>query len=208
MEQALSLLAAIRLPRWGGRQVAAPDASSYAPVNSAFDRYRLLERRITMKKSYNFAYLLILLFICFFSPLPLHADEKIGLSDGQTIYVPAYSHIYSGDRERPFLLTVTLSIRNIDPKHRIKITIVDYYETQGKLLKKYLDQPVLLNPLESIRYIIPERDKSGGSGANFIVEWKSDKFVNPPIAESIMIGTQSQQGVSFTSRGRVIITPK
>ena len=139
---------------------------------------------------------------------PLHVDDKIGLSDGQTIYVPAYSHIYSGNNEKPFLLTVTLSIRNIDPKHRIKITIADYYETQGKRLKKYVDKPVILNPLESLRYIIPERDKSGGSGANFIVEWKSDKFVNPPIVESIMIGTQIQQGVSFTSRGRVITVPK
>ena len=161
-----------------------------------------------MKKSYSFVFLLILLSSWFFSPLPLHADEKIGLSDGQTIYVPAYSHIYShiySDRESPFLLTVTLSIRNIDLKHPIKITIVDYYETQGKLLKKFLDKPVTLKPLESIRYVIPRSDKAGGSGANFIVEWKSDKSVNPPIVESVMIGTQSQQGVSFTSRGRAII---
>ena len=90
-----------------------------------------------MKKNYTFAYLLIYLFICFFSPLPLHADEKIELYEKQTIYVPAYSHIYSGNREMPFLLTAVLSIRNVDPKHQIKITIVDYYETQGKLLKKY-----------------------------------------------------------------------
>jgi len=94
-----------------------------------------------MKKSYPFAYLLIFLSICFFSPLPVNADEKIGLSDGQIIYVPAYSHIYIGNREKPFLLTVTLSIRNIDPKHQIKITLVDYYETQGKLLKNYIDKP-------------------------------------------------------------------
>jgi len=161
-----------------------------------------------MKKSYHFAYLLILLFICIFSPLPVNADEKIGLSDGQIVYVPAYSHIYSGNRETPFLLTVTLSIRNIDPNHQIKITIVDYYETQGKRLKKYIDRPAILNPLESLRYVIPEKDKAGGSGANFIVEWKSDKFVNPPIVESIMIGTQSQQGISFTSRGQTIITYK
>ena len=106
--------------------------------------------------------------ICFFLSLPVYADEKIELSDRQTIYVPAYSHIYSGNKETPFLLTVTLSIRNIDPKHQIKITVVDYYETQGKLLKKYLEKPVILNPLESLRYVIPERDKAGGSGANFV----------------------------------------
>ncbi|HAY39910.1 MAG TPA: hypothetical protein DCY53_11640 [Desulfobacteraceae bacterium] len=159
--------------------------------------------------SYPFAYFIILvLSICFSLSLPVYADEKIELSDRQTIYVPAYSHIYSGNKETPFLLTVTLSIRNIDPKHQIKITVVDYYETQGKLLKKYLEKPVILNPLESLRYVIPERDKAGGSGANFIVEWISDKFVNPPIVESIMIGTQSQQGISFTSRGKTIITYK
>jgi hypothetical protein len=122
------------------------------------------------------------------------------------VYVPAYSHIYSGNRERPFLLTVTLSIRNIDPTNIIQITLVDYYETQGKLLKKYIDKPITLNPLGSIRYVIPERDKSGGSGANFIVEWHSEKPVNQPIIESIMIGTQSSQGVSFTSRGQEIIS--
>jgi hypothetical protein len=158
--------------------------------------------KLTMKKDYAF----ILLSIFFFAPLSSHADEKTGLWDGQTIYVPAYSHIYIGDRERPFLLTVTLSIRNIDPKHQINILAVDYYETQGKLVKKHLDKPLTLNPSESVRYVIAERDKSG-SGANFIVKWKSDRFVNPPIVESIMIGTQSAQGVSFTSRGRAIITP-
>jgi len=161
--------------------------------------------RVIMKKCHHFTCCLaLLLSICFFLPLPLHADEKIWLSDGQTIYVPAYSHIYSGNREKPFLLTVTLSIRNIDPEHEIKITIVDYYETQGKLLKKYLDKPVALSPLESLRYVIAESDKSGGSGANFIVEWKSEKPANPPIVESVMIGTKTQQGISFISRGQVV----
>jgi len=155
----------------------------------------------------NLKYFFILLSICLFTPFSLNAsDDKIDLSKGQRVYVPAYSHIYSGNKERPFLLTVTLSIRNIDPTHLIKITLVDYYETQGKLLKKYIDKPAILSPLESLRYVIPEKDKSGGSGANFIVEWHSDKPVNRPIIESIMIGTKSSQGISFTSRGREIIT--
>ena len=148
----------------------------------------------------------IFLSICLFLPFSLNAsDDKIGLSKGQRVYVPAYSHIYSGNKEKPFLLTVTLSIRNIDPRHLIKITLVDYYETQGKLLKKFIDRPVALNPLESLRYVIPEKDKSGGSGANFVVEWHSDKPINRPIIESIMIGAQSSQGISFTSRGREIL---
>lgn len=160
-----------------------------------------------MRKNFVFKNILVLISIYFFSPFSLYAsDNQNELSKGQLIYVPAYSHIYSGDRERPFLLTVTLSIRNIDPDHQIKITLVDYYETQGKLLKKYIDKPTTLGPLESLRYVIPEKDKSGGSGANFIVKWQSDIFVNPPIVETIMIGAQNQQGVSFTSRGQEILS--
>jgi hypothetical protein len=102
------------------------------------------------------------------------------------------------------LLTVTLSIRNIDPVNQIEVTSVDYYQTQGNFLKDFLQKPKIIKPLEALRYVIPENDKSG-SGANFIVEWKSDKSVNPPIVESIMIGAQGSQGISFTSRGRVII---
>ena len=55
------------------------------------------------KKRFQLAYFLIFfLYIGFFPPLPLFADEKTILTDGQTIYVPAYSHIYSGNREKPF----------------------------------------------------------------------------------------------------------
>lgn len=149
---------------------------------------------------------LIFLLFSFFLPIALYAEGATELSTGQAIYVPAYSHIYSGNREQPFLLTVTLSVRNIDPKQPITITSIDYYETQGKLLKKCLDKPILLQPLGSFRYIIPEKDTSGGSGANFIVTWQAEKKSNLPIAETIMIGTQNQQGVSFSSRGQVIVT--
>ena len=101
-------------------------------------------------------YVFAFLSICLSIPLTLYAAENnIKLSKGQLVYVPAYSHIYSGDKEKPFLLTVTLSIRNIDPMHQIYITLVDYYETQGKLLKKSIDKPLTLNPLESLRYVIP-----------------------------------------------------
>jgi len=37
------------------------------------------------------------------------AEEAKLLSQGQTLYVPAYSHIYAGNRDLPLLLTVTLT---------------------------------------------------------------------------------------------------
>lgn len=138
-------------------------------------------------------------------PFSSYGQERAFLSKKQNIYVPAYSHIYFGNRERAFLLTITLSIRNIDPKNSMKILTADYYETQGKLLKKFIKKPVTIGPLESIRYVIPENEKVGGSGANFIVQWESDNYMNPPIVESIMIGAQSGQGISFSSRGQVIV---
>lgn len=150
-------------------------------------------------------YLFLFAFIIATNSLSLaNSQEEIILSKGQTLYVPAYSHIYAGNRELPVLLTVTLSIRNVDSKYSITITSVDYYGTKGELLKKHLNRPMVFGPFESTRYVIPLDDKSGGSGANFLVEWKSEKSVNPPIVESVMIGAE---GISFTSRGQAITTP-
>ncbi len=138
------------------------------------------------------------------SPLSLPAAEPFPMSKEQSIYIPAYSHIYHGNKETPLLLSVTLSIRNVDPENPLIVTAVDYYETQGKLLKHFLKEPITIDPMGSERYIVPQKDTSGGSGANFIVEWHSEKPINPPIMESVMIGTQSELGISFTSRGRAI----
>jgi hypothetical protein len=129
---------------------------------------------------------------------------KMTLYHGQTIYVPIYSHIYSGNREQPFYLAATLSIRNTDREHAITITAVDYYDSQGKFLKHYLEKPLVLGAMATRRYVVPESDKSGGSGAKFIVIWQSDHPVAEPLIESVMISTKTQQGISFTSRGRVL----
>ena len=148
-------------------------------------------------------YLLIVFSAGILSPPGSSADD-IQLSMGQSVYVSIYSHIYGGIKARPFDLAAILSIRNTDIDQPITIVSVKYYDTDGKLLKEYLDQPLELKTLASTRYIIKESDKAGGSGANFIVKWKSEKKVNLPIIEAVMIGTHSGQGISFVSRGQVI----
>ena len=132
------------------------------------------------------------------------AGTEINLSKGQTVYVSVYNHIYSGLQGRPFDLATTLSIRNTDLKNPISIVSVNFYSTDGKLLKEYNKEPLQLKALVSTRYIIPEAEISGGSGANFILKWKSENKVNPPIIEAIMIGTRSGQGISFVSSGQVV----
>jgi hypothetical protein len=152
----------------------------------------------------NFIYFFLLIFLVgILAPVDLSAED-IKLSSGQTVYVSIYSHIYSGVKGRPFDLAAILSIRNTNPNNSITLTSVKYYDSDGKLLKEYLSIPLQLKALVSTRYIITEGDKTGGSGANFLVKWKSEKKVNPPIIEGVMIGTHSGQGISFVSRGQVI----
>lgn len=130
-------------------------------------------------------------------------SEKI-LSHGQTVYIPVYSHIYHGDKEKKFNLTATLSIRNTNLKKEIVLHSIDYFDSNGELLKNYLEAPIVLKKFSTIHYVINAKDKSGGSGAKFIVRWKSKALSNAPLIEAIMISTQSQQGISFVSRGQTI----
>ena len=67
-----------------------------------------------------------------------------------------------------------------------------------------MEKPIELNPMASTRFVVKESDRAGGSGANFIVEWKASQPVNSPIMEGVMISTQMSQGISFVSRGKVI----
>lgn len=136
-------------------------------------------------------------------PAVLPASEA-GLFKGQLVYVPVYSHVYHGDYERKILLTGILSIRNTDLTEAITIVAVNYYDSDGNLIKTYLSQPITLKSMASTRFIVKESDTKGGSGANFVVAWKADREVSEPIMEGVMIGASGQQGISFTSRGKAI----
>jgi hypothetical protein len=151
------------------------------------------------------AYSLLPLTFLLFSWLPAQADG-ITRWTKQTIYVPLYSHIYADERykDKPFNLTATLSIRNTDLTNNLTLQQVDYLDTQGKMIKKYLIKPVTIAALASTRYIVKESESQGGSGAKFIVSWTSSQPIIEPIVESVMIGTKLQQGISFLSRGKVI----
>jgi len=138
------------------------------------------------------------------SPQVVDVDKNFKRVAGQTIYVPIYSHVYHDDGKKAFNLAATLSIRNTDLAHPIVITFVRYYDTNGKLLRQYLEQPIQLNALASTDFVIDTTDISGGSGAKFIVEWIAQTEVSEPIIEAVMIGSGYQQGISFISFGKAI----
>jgi hypothetical protein len=132
-------------------------------------------------------------------------SNQIVISKGQIVYVPVYSHIYHGDQQEQFPLTVTLSIRNTSLNDTIVVRSVRYYNSGGKLVKKHTEGNLKLAPLATTEFFIPQQDLSGGSGANFIVEWVAEnKTVTEPIIEAVMISTRLQQGISFVTFGHVI----
>jgi len=146
----------------------------------------------------------VLLMVAVLAASTAGADSRIPLWKEQTIYVPVYSHIFSGDRSHPFNLSATLCVRNTDPRRSITVTTVKYYDSEGKEVHDYLPEPLKLAPLASVHYYVKESDTAGGFGANFIVRWEAEEEVNAPLVETVMISTRSQQGISFTTRGQVL----
>lgn len=137
------------------------------------------------------------------SPAPTALAEDLTKAFAETIYVPAYSRIFSFP-DRSELLAATLTVHNIDPLTPLTVTKVDYHGEDGKLLKSILDAPLRLEPLGSASFLVPSNDTTGGVGANFLVEWSADQGALSPLTEAVMVTGPGTPGPSFTSRGRVI----
>jgi len=138
------------------------------------------------------------------SSVRAHAAEIGAAVSGETIYVPIYSSIHYDDSKSTLELAATLSIHNIDPERKIVLTKADYHDTAGALIEKYVEGPIVLNPLETKHLIIEKRNTAGGVGANFIVEWQADAEVSGPIVEALMVNAAHNLGIAFTSTGKVI----
>jgi hypothetical protein len=130
-------------------------------------------------------------------------SQVINSSKGQTVYVPIYSHIPVFNKEILSLRAI-LSVRNTSEKENLIISKIDYYDTNGKLLKAYLDQPISLAKMATYEVEISSLDVSGGTGANFIVKWDSTSEISSPIIESLMYGANGHHSYSFISRGQIV----
>lgn len=116
------------------------------------------------------------------------------------VYVPVYSDIYQRTRNERTLLTSTLSIHNTSETDTLYISRLDYYNTEGKLVRRYIDSPIFLNTFETIEYVVDQDDETGGSGANFIIEWYGSEKLNP-IFQAVMVGGLGNKSFSFTTDG-------
>ena len=142
--------------------------------------------------------------LLFLSGLLGETPAEVNSARGQTLYVPVYSEIPFGDRDRTLELTVTLSIRNIDRKALVMVRKVDYYNSKGEFVRSYIQEPRALPPLAAVEFIIKASDRSGGISAGFVVEWESENLCVPPVVEAVMISTVSARGISFLSPARIV----
>ena len=125
-----------------------------------------------------------------------------------TIYVPVYSTLFLGGPNRALTvnLAATVSVRNVSAVHAITLDWVRYYDSVGKHVCDYLNQPSALTALGSVEFVVQRSDTTGGAGANFLIRWHAAAAVDEPLAEAIMLGQSGNAGISFNSHGRTLTT--
>lgn len=140
-------------------------------------------------------------------PLPHTARQtepvKRNEHRGQLLYVPCYSEVHL-NQERRFRLAITLSIRNTSLTDTLVVKEVSYYDSAGKLVKQFADSEIEVGPLATVDFFVPEEDRTGGTGANFLVRWASESPITDPVVEAVMVSTAGANGVSFVSSARVL----
>lgn len=128
-----------------------------------------------------------------------HCEKALG----ETIYVPAFSHIHT-HKQRSQSLASTLVVHNTDPGQSITVSEVTLYDEAGEQVRSFPDTPRVLEPFASANFLTEITDDRGGIGANYLVVWTSEEPTCSPIALTVMIGGSGTHGISFALKGRVI----
>ncbi len=168
-----------------------------------------------LKQSHLFFVVLVLSFIVGCTPVSYEQPITTGsfqavtgrdlrIVTGQMLYVPAYSEVLLGGRDLTHELVVTLAVHNTDLDSPIILQSVRYYDTNGDLVRDYVNEPIEVSSLATTGFLVEAQDTSGGWGSNFIVEWVAEEPVSEPIVEAVMVSRSGTQGISMISLGRVI----
>jgi hypothetical protein len=140
--------------------------------------------------------------------------EEEKLSSGQTLYLPVYSYIWHGDRvvrQRHPLKTpvsVLVSIRNTNSKTPIKLVSARYFDSNGNLLKQYVNAPLIIGPLATHEIFVEKHEVAGGSGANFLLQWEADAPANIPVIEALHAEIKGHSTIAFMTRAQPVSTHK
>lgn len=137
------------------------------------------------------------------------AAEAPPLVKGQTLYLPIYSHVWHGNRDKhgvpqKSLVSALVSIRNTDMTRAIRVTSARYYDTAGKVLAEYVSPPKTIGPLGTFELYVERKESAGGSGANFVISWQADALANPPLVEALHVDIQGHRTLSFVTSAQPI----
>lgn len=139
-----------------------------------------------------------------FDPAHIKVKNHVKKVRAQTLYLPVYSSIPFAEGKSFYGLSAFMAVHNTDFNKPIYVISVYYLDTNGNLIKDFLQSKVdTVMPMQTVNYFVPESDRSG-VGANFILEWIADSAVNEPLVETIMVSLTSGQGVSFLSEGKIL----
>ncbi len=132
-----------------------------------------------------------------------------GVSTGQLLYLPVYSHVWHGEvdasgQPAKTLVSVLVSVRNTDVSKSIQVDSARYYDTDGKLLREYVKSTKTIAPMGTFELFVPRSDDTGGSGANFVISWRSDSPSNPPIVEALHVNLPAGRAIAFITSAREV----
>jgi hypothetical protein len=117
-------------------------------------------------------------------------------------YLSVYSEMYSFSQKQKYSLTGMISLRNVSEKDTIYLLRADYYDTVGAKIRAYFNHPVYLRPMETVEIVIAHEDVEGGTGSNFLFEWKTPPDCPEPLFEGVMNSMQGNRGVAFVTQGK------
>jgi hypothetical protein len=148
-------------------------------------------------------FLLIMVMIMGLSLVTGSAQGEVKLVKGQSVYMPCSTSYMAGDHS--FNVKATIFIHNTDPNQSINIVKMDFYNTSGKLVEQYLQQPLKLNP-SAATYIHVKNHLTGkeGMAAHFVIQWQAETKVVEPLMRTLMLGSAGTRGYSFTTQPRVV----
>lgn len=149
------------------------------------------------------ALLLIMVMIMGLALFAGMAAGQVKLVKGQTLYLPIATSYISDDYS--FNVNATIVIHNTDPDHAINIVKLDFYNTSGQLVEKYLQQPLKLNPSAGTRIHV-KHSVSGeeGMAAHFVIQWQAKTKVVEPLVGGLLLGARGTRGYSFGTTPRIV----
>jgi len=125
------------------------------------------------------------------------------LVKGQTLYIPSPTSFMAGTHS--VNVRATVFIHNTDPTNAITITGIDFYNSGGKLVEKYVTEPVKLNALAATRVNVKQPlEGEDGMAAHFVIQWQSEHKVVEPLIDGWFTGVSGTRGFSFTSYPRIM----